>query len=208
MDFMHILPRLRVVERQDYLLTKCAGKRVLHLGAVDSYKGQICGLHRQLMRVTDGLVGIDIDRDGIEQAKAAGIHNIQYGDLEKLEELDIEDEFDVIAAGGVIEHLSNPGVFLEGIKRFFGSQTEMILTTPNAFSLHRFFLSLGRLEYVHPDHVCYYSYTTLRHLLESHGFVITEELAHILQGRFRNLRQLLSRINLHFANGLIFVVKI
>lgn len=208
MALMHRLPRLRVVERQEYLVAKCAGKRVLHLGAIDLCKGQMCGLHRQLMRVTDGLIGIDIDRDGIEQAKSAGIHNIQYGDLEKLEELDIGDKFDVIAAGGVIEHLSNPGLFLEGIKKFFGPHTEMILTTPNAFSIHRFLLSLVRLEYVHPDHVCYYSYITLKRLLQRHGFVIEEELAHVLEGRLRKLRALMSRANFHFGSGLIFVLKV
>lgn len=205
---MHTLPRLRAVRRQQYLVTKCTAKRTLHLGAVDYHKGIFCGLHKALIEVAECVIGIDIDWKGIEHARSEGIQNIHYGDLERLHELNISGKFDVIVAGEVIEHLSNPGLFLAGIKRFFGPDSEMVLTTPNAFSFHRFLLALGGLEYVHPDHVCYYSYTTLKHLLESHGFVIKEELNYVLEGKFANLRTLLSRINFHFANGLIFVVKI
>lgn len=203
-----ILPKLSVVEREEYLIRKCTGKRVLHLGAVDFHMGRVCGMHRKLMRVADSVIGIDIDSDGIEQAKAEGIQNIYWGGLEKLHEVNINVEVDAISAGGVIEHLSNPGLFLVGIRKFFGTSTEMILTTPNAFSFHRFLLSLGRFEYVHADHVCYYSYTTLRYLLQRHGFVIEEELAHVLPGKFVSLRKHLGRINFNFANGLIFVVKL
>ena len=207
MEFKHALPRLRIVQREEYLLAKCQGRRVLHLGAVDHYKGEVCGLHKRLMKVADYVAGIDIDKNGIEQAMLAGIRDIHYGDLEKLGEMNVSDQFDVILAGEVIEHLSNPGLFLEGVKRFIDPQVEMIITTPNVFSLHRYVLTLGRLEYIHPDHVCYYSLVTLRHLVKRHGFIINEELAYVLEGRFRNLRKLLSRISISFANGLILVVR-
>jgi len=208
MEFKHVLPRLRIVQREEYLLAKCQGRRVLHLGAVDHYKGEVCGLHKRLMNVADYVAGIDIDKSGIEQARLTGIRNILYGDLEKLGEINASERFDVIVAGEVIEHLSNPGLFLEGIKRFIDPRVEMIVTTPNVFSLHRYLLMLGRFEYVHPDHVCYYSLTTLRHLMERHSFTIEEELAYVLEGRLRNLRKLLSRISILFANGLILVVRI
>ena len=159
------------------------------------------------MKVADSVTGIDIDEAGIERARLQGIRNIYYGDLEKLNDIDISDTFDVIAAGGVIEHLPNPGLFLTGVKRLFHDHTEMIIETPNVFSLHRFLLALGRMEYVHPDHVCYYSYTTLRNLLNMHGFVIKEEVACILEMRLGGLRKLLARWNLNYANALIFVVK-
>jgi len=207
-EFKHVLPWLRIVQREEYLIAKCRGRSILHLGAVDYYKGEVCGLHKRLMNVAGYVAGIDIDKNGIEQAKFAGIENIHYGDLERLGEINISEGFDVIVAGEVIEHLSNPGLFLEGIKRFIDPQVEMVITTPHVFSLHRYLLTLGRLEYVHPDHVCYYSLVTLRHLMERHGFTIEEELAYVLEGGFTNLRKLLSRISISFANGLILVVRI
>ena len=167
MGFMRELPRLRVVIRHEYLVDKCKEKSVLHLGAVDHYNGEVCALHRRLMKVSGSVVGLDIDSDGIEKARSEGIQNIIYGDLERLDEVNITNKFDMIIAGEIIEHLPNPGLFLAGIKRFFGPHTAMVVTTPNAFSLHRFAIALRGSEYVHPDHVCYYSYTTLKHLLVS-----------------------------------------
>jgi len=206
MDFPHHLPRLEVVRRERYIIDKCRGKKVLDLGAVGFYRGWFSGLHRSIMDVTDSVVGIDIDKTGIERAALQGIRNIHYGDLQKLGDVDISDTFDVIIAGGVIEHLPNPGLFLMGVKRFFQPNTEMILETPNVFSLHRFYLALRRIEYVHPEHVCYYSYSTLKHMLEIHGYTVKEELAHVLGGRVTNLRMFLAERNLNFANGFIFVV--
>ena len=208
MAFMHRLPRLPVVWREDYLLAECAGKSVLHLGAVGSYHGRVCGLHQRLLQVSGHVVGLDIDIDGIEQARAQGVQNLHYGDLERLEALDLAGQFDVILAAEVIEHLPNPGLFLAGIKRFFGPATEMIVTTPDAFSLHRFLVALAGREYVHPDHVCYYSYSTLRHLLQSQGFAINRELVYLLGGKLSGLRRPLAKVNPHFASGLILVVSI
>lgn len=207
MAFTRDLPRLKVVLRHDYVVDKCKGKSVLHLGAVDSFNGKVCGLHKRLMNVSCFVIGLDIDSHGIGKARSAGIQNIVYGDLEKLGKVSIAGNFDVIVAGEIIEHLSNPGLFLEGVKRFFSHHTEMIVTTPNAFSLHRFLIALRGIEYVHPDHVSYYSYTTLEHLLQRHGFTTEEKLAYLLEGRLLNARKLLSKINFNFASGLIFTVR-
>jgi 2-polyprenyl-3-methyl-5-hydroxy-6-metoxy-1,4-benzoquinol methylase len=179
----------------------------LHLGAVDYQNGMVCSLHRSLMKVADYVIGIDIDTIGIERAKAEGIQNIYYANLENLEKLYLKEKFDVIAAGGVLEHLSNPGLFLDGVKVFFSPTTEMIIETPNAFSVHRFILGLLNLEYVHSEHVFYFSYVTLRNLLQRHGYSITEEMSHVLEARLTNLRMFIARLNLNFANGFIFVVK-
>ncbi len=207
MGFTRRLPRLKVVIRHEYLISKCTGKTVLHLGAVDRCNGELCGLHKRLMKVSSSLVGLDIDSGGIEEARSAGIQNIIYGDLERLDKVRVSDNFDIIVAGEIIEHLSNPGLFLAGVKRFFGSHTEMLVTTPNVFSLYRSLNALRGFEYVHPDHICYYSYATLEHLLMNHGFAVEEKLAYLLEGPLMNTRKLLSSINLNFASGLIFAVR-
>lgn len=179
----------------------------MHLGAADYNNEMVCGLHRALMKVADTVIGLDIDTAGIERARAEGIQNIYYGDLEDLGKVNIQEKFDIIAAGGVLEHLSNPGLFLDGIKRFFTPTTEMIIETPNAFSVHRFILGLLNLEYVHSEHVFYFSYVTLRNLLERHGYSITEEMSHILGARLANVRMFIARRNFNFSNGFIFVVQ-
>jgi len=44
-----------------------------------------------------------------------------------------------------------------------------VLTTPNATSVRGFLFSIMRQEKVHPDHNYYFSYRTLKQLLEKFG---------------------------------------
>jgi len=206
-NFIHILPNLEIKDREKFIISKCSGKRVLNLGAIDFYENQICGLHKKLMAVSKDVIGIDIDEKGIKIAEKAGFKNIYYGDVENLNKtyFDFKYDFDVIIAGEIIEHLSNPGRFLEGIKQFLG-KSEMIITTPNALNLHHFIFALIGIEYIHPDHVQIYSYHTLRRLLENHNFKVKNVYYYILSERERTLSNIIFKIFPKLATGLIFVV--
>ncbi|MEQ1923524.1 MAG: methyltransferase domain-containing protein [Pyrinomonadaceae bacterium] len=168
-----------VVQRVAFILDKCGGKRVLHLGCTnhpytaESIKHDML-LHAEIERKAASLAGIDSEQDSLALLEKAGFQHLFTGDLEKLDDLDIEGEFDIIVAGEMIEHLNNPGLFLDGIKRFMHKDTKLILTTINAYCGMRFLWyglrgKRGRNEFVHPDHVAYYSYSTLNKLLERHA---------------------------------------
>ena len=168
------------VQRVDLIKRLCAGKRVLHLGctnypytqdAIDA--GML--LHFDLEKIASKLCGIDADHEGIEILKAHGSTNLVQGDLEALDECAVTGPFDVILAGEVIEHVNNPGLFLNGLKAFMNDDTELVVTTVNAYCAMRFFHygargRGGKAEPTHPDHVAHYSYSTLKLLLERHGF--------------------------------------
>lgn len=169
----------QVVQRVDLIRGECKGKRVLHLGCTnypytdDSIKHDML-LHADLTNTAAELYGIDSDATGISILNEAGFDNIFQGDLEHLDKVNLDEQFDVIVAGEMIEHLNNPGLFLSGIKRFMHADTRLILTTVNAYCGMRFLMyglrgKRGRVEFVHPDHVAYYSYSTLKVLLERHG---------------------------------------
>ncbi len=107
-----------------------------------------------------------------------GIANLYQADLEKLEELEINETFDVIVAGEIIEHLNNPGLFLQGIQRFMNSGSTLLITTVNAYCGFRLlYYALrgkgGTAEPVHPDHVAYYSYSTLNLLIKRAGLDVS-----------------------------------
>jgi SAM-dependent methyltransferase len=94
-----------------------------------------------------------------------------------LEDLDITTDFDVIIAGEIIEHLNDPGQFLRGIRRLMTPTTDLVITTVNAYCGMRFLQyglrgKGGMNEPVHPDHVAYYSYSTLSLLLRRHGLSV------------------------------------
>ena len=167
-----------LVQRLDLIREVCEGKRVLHLGCTnfpytdEAIKNNML-LHHDLEKITADLWGIDADQAGIDRLLATGSRQIVRGDLEQLQDVVIDGTFDVIVAGEMIEHLNNPGLFLRGIQRFMGQETRLVLTTVNAYCGMRFVLyglkgKRGRREFVHPDHVAYYSYSTLKLLIERH----------------------------------------
>jgi SAM-dependent methyltransferase len=171
-----------VVQRLDLISEVCTGKKVLHLGCTDyPYTEEVIAderlLHFRLAKIASELYGIDADQNGIDILKSHEATNIFRGDLERLEELELNETFDVILAGEMIEHLNNPGLFLDGVKRFMRADSRLVLTTINAYCGMRFLYyglrgRWGKAEPVHPDHVAYYSYSTLSLMLKRHGLQV------------------------------------
>jgi hypothetical protein len=176
--------KLKIVQRMEFIKSECAGKKVLHLGCTNHpytaeaiERGML--LHSELASITDSLYGFDYDEEGLETLRSYGYGDLYQADLEALEKVELNTTFDVIIAGEMIEHLSNPGLFLTGKKRFMRKQPRLVIPTINeygAIRLAKYFLRVksGRNEPVHPDHVAYYSYSTLKLLLERYGFAVPE----------------------------------
>lgn len=173
-----------LVQRADFITHICTGKKVLHLGCAN-YPYTVAALeekmllHSDLNEIASELHGFDYDREGLDILAEHGFTNLHQGDLEKLELLEIDETFDVILAGEIIEHLNNPGLFLQGVQRFMGQDSVLLLTTINAYCGMRFLYygargKRGIAEPVHPDHVAYYSYSTLKLLLERHNIEVVE----------------------------------
>jgi hypothetical protein len=176
--------KFELVQRVEFIKKVSAGKKVLHLGCTnypytkDSIANEML-LHLELKKIAGDLYGFDFDQAGIEILKKAGVENLYRADLEKLEEVPLSETFDVIIAGEMIEHLSNPGLFLKGIQRFMNERTSLVITTINAYSALRFLLyglrgKGGKNEPVHPDHVYYYSYKTLSLIVQRENLLVRE----------------------------------
>jgi SAM-dependent methyltransferase len=171
-----------LVQRIDHLSNLCRGKKVLHLGCTNwPYLAQSQQddrfLHTVLGREAAELWGLDSDSDGLAAMRADGVERLVEGDLEALESVSIDADFDVIVAGEVIEHLSNPGLFLRGVRSHMTEKTRLVITTVNAFCAFRTavyaFLGKGGVnEPIHVDHVSYYSYSTLHRLVSRHGLSV------------------------------------
>jgi 2-polyprenyl-3-methyl-5-hydroxy-6-metoxy-1,4-benzoquinol methylase len=184
--FKHKLPddTPMLAGRHPFIVSRCTGKDILHIGCVDTGllnerydKNQL--LHQKLLNVSKSVIGIDIDEAGIEFLKEKGVKDLFVMDLEKEEGYQqINDKiFDVIVLSEVLEHLSNPGAALELLKSLTLSQNGFfIISVPNAFSL-RVLLDLfwDNSETVHADHNVYYSAVTLKSFLEKHDYAVTEE---------------------------------
>jgi len=86
------------------------GKEVLDVGAASGHR-RPDWMHRLVVGVASSVVGVELDP--VEAARAAALgFDVRQGDAENLS---LEERFDVVWAGELIEHLSCPGAFLDGV---------------------------------------------------------------------------------------------
>jgi SAM-dependent methyltransferase len=183
----------RYVGREPFILDRCAGKEVLHLGFIGETSGTrderlsfITGgnsLHARLTKVAGRVAGVDLDEDMITYLRNRGVAEIYAGSAEALHETEIPpSRFDVIVAGDIIEHVSNPGRLLDSARTFLDPDGVIIITTPNAFGLPNY-LRFMRGKYSEgPEHVHSYTPFTLTQLVVRHGWDPTEIYACYQEG--------------------------
>jgi len=170
-------PRLEFVsDREKYLTDLCRGKVVLHLGCASALhlKEQVAtGRHLHLLIRSSArrVYGVDIDEEAVRLLREGyGVADVFVADVESLH-LDIADPIDVILAGEVVEHLNNPGNFLNSVSRYMGEQTILLMTTPNVLCAKAFFHSLLGRQRMHPDHSIGFTFSLLQTLLTRHEYV-------------------------------------
>ncbi len=83
-----------------------------------------------------------------------------------------EAAIDVVVAGEVIEHMSNPGEFLEAAYKALRPQGRLILSTVNVWCFLYYAFEVANTYRANFVHVCWYDRWTLTNLLNNHRFVI------------------------------------
>lgn len=162
------LPVARPVERLDYVAARCAGLRVLDLGALDetvvgrpqhsSWKW----LHGEVAKSASEVLGVDASDELRDKGEIRTGHGtrIVYGRVEALDDVVRDFRPDLVLAGELIEHtpdtlgwLARLGELAPGVR--------LVATTPNATSILNILLAFARRENQHEDHLHTYSYKTL-----------------------------------------------
>lgn len=160
----------RPVDRMVYLRNVCAGKQVLDLGAMDETayelkRGKDVWLHGELAKVAADVIGVD-------SSEKVPPHGLRTGERSIIHRGDVTDLAgflaahavvpDVIVAGELIEHLSNPLAFLQSLRAQGALRNRtLLLTTPNATAFHNCLIALTGRESTHHDHLSILSYKTL-----------------------------------------------
>jgi len=176
------LPHLSYFYEQDWLVERCVGKRVLHLGcAGDSslYEGRRASLHYRVHEVAASICGVEIDASAAAVMKKvlpeSRTNRYVVGSVERLEHLDLDEEYDVILAGSIIEHLSEPGRMIAGGAAKMATGGRFLVATPNCWGLIQFIrVAARRNEAIDPQHVAWYSPATLASIFERAGLAPDE----------------------------------
>jgi len=116
------------------LLPHLIGGSCLEVGC--SYGGTTVKLAKYFKEViaVDGS-NIQINRL-IEKLKLLNINNVTTC-VSYIENLDINKKFDVIVASYILEHVKDPVFVLSHLKQFLNPNGTILITVPNARSLHR-----------------------------------------------------------------------
>jgi 2-polyprenyl-3-methyl-5-hydroxy-6-metoxy-1,4-benzoquinol methylase len=164
---LHKVPETEVVKnRRDFIVQYCKGKKVLNIGCNSG------PLHQELMKVCYNLWGVDKEKSENED------HSWQVIplDLDKVNGKDTlpfpqDLGIEVVVCGEVLEHLANPGWFLQRLIKTL-PEAVVIITVPNAFSKGAHNWNGQRVENVNLDHVSWYSYRTLKTLVERYNYSV------------------------------------
>jgi SAM-dependent methyltransferase len=177
---VHRPPPTQVVDRVDFIISRASGRSVIDLGFVDESRmveKRALGswLHAKVAQVALTAVGIDNDPGGVQLARDLGYaaYAADCEDRNGLISLGLEPA-DLVIAGELLEHLDQPGRFLEAVKVLVKPGGTLLITTPNAGSMTNFLGGLMNREFVNPDHVSWFSWHTLRTLLGRHGWIMRE----------------------------------
>lgn len=164
-------------DRIKYIKPLIENKIVLDLGCCGYYQYlrensafELDGwLHNNLRKYAKNVIGIDLSEECVDFLQKKG-YNIIKGDVENF---DIDQKFDVIIAGEIIEHLSNFQGFFNSIKKHLNDDGILIITTPNVFYFRQiFFLLIRGHPSVNETHTCWFDEIVLKQLLVRFGFSI------------------------------------
>jgi SAM-dependent methyltransferase len=170
-------PRVeRYSERVQTIVEFAHGTRVLHLGACGTLKANEQTrrhfTHAALVDAGFSVLATDVNEAGLQWMGEQG-YDVAYLDAEAIPA--DGEKFDTIAAGELLEHLSNPGLMLEGCAPRLKPEGVLVLSVPQPFSpLHVLVYLFKYPGAFNLEHSCWYDAQTLSQLLGRYGYEIVE----------------------------------
>jgi 2-polyprenyl-3-methyl-5-hydroxy-6-metoxy-1,4-benzoquinol methylase len=159
--------------RSELILDWIQGPRVLDVGCAAHVPepGNPYWVHGRLRERFPEVVGIDINEENIKLLKSRGFSNIFVASAESFA---LDGKFNTIFSGELIEHLSNPGLFLDRTRDHLAPGGRVVLTTPNPFSL--LYSMYAFMKYPKTcknlEHTCWFCVQTLTELTRRAGLKV------------------------------------
>jgi 2-polyprenyl-3-methyl-5-hydroxy-6-metoxy-1,4-benzoquinol methylase len=166
-----------VPDRIEFFRNLANGRRVLDIGCVNhewSTMAHPAWLHRHIAEVAKECLGVDILEEGVAEMCKAGFDAIA---------LDINEgpnaavlarmPFDVVTAGELIEHLPSPQALFDFAFDVLKPGGQLVLSTPNPYTLGRMRAGQLRTVWENVDHVAYLFPSGIAEMADRSGMTLT-----------------------------------
>jgi SAM-dependent methyltransferase len=165
------------LSRQEIVRRYCSGKEVLDVGCVQHDVANVSSdtwLHQAIVDVAKRVVGVDYLPEGVRDLQARG-YEVIHADVNR--PLAIDQTFDVIVVGNLIEHLSSFEGLLSNITRLLRPGGKALVSTANPFYTEQYFYSAFKNAIiVNKEHTCWIDPITLDQLARRFGLVTNDVL--------------------------------
>ena len=129
-------------------------------------------LHGQLVKRFPDVMGFDCSEEKINELRKYGLNHLFVANAETFS---FEQRFDTIVAGELIEHISNPGLFLKQARRHLAPKGQLVVSTP--FPFYLLYFLYAHLKYPktcqNPEHVHWLCVSTLLELAKRSGLRVS-----------------------------------
>jgi SAM-dependent methyltransferase len=175
----------RRIEKAPFILERCRGKSVLDLGCI-RHSAEFAvkdpgWLHGKVVTTASRAVGVDYLAEDLKKLRGMGFVMI-HGDVTK--PIALDEKFDLIFAGDIIEHLTNFDGFFDNCSRLLKPGGELIITTGNPFYLEGVhYAALKGRVLINPEHTCWMDPQALAQLAERFDYAVKE--AHFVSSSWR-----------------------
>ena len=173
-DYVHRWSSLRGQVRNDLLsMIPTDAKRILEFGCGEAPLGEALK-QRQKCRV----VGVEIDPKAAAIARKR-IDDVYCGDVREIVAI-LDEQFDWIIGGDIVEHLSEPWSFLADLRRICVSGGRVLLSIPNVSNAAIIAdLLQGRFDYVYMGLTCvghlrFFTRRTIEEMMTIAGWSIVQ----------------------------------
>ena len=125
-----------ISDRIEYIKQLAANKRVLDVGVVDhtiGHQHSADWLHGAIASVAASVVGVDVLPEAVQALQKEG-YNVRLWDVTQKP---LDEQFELIVVGEVIEHLGCPGLLFESARKMLVAGGRILLTTPNPYYIAR-----------------------------------------------------------------------
>lgn len=163
------------VDRVSFVTSVCNGKTVLDVGCVEHSAANAANdtwIHKAISEVAEHTVGVDYLEEDVRKLVELG-YNIICADVTK--RIPLEETFDVIIVGNLIEHITNFDAFFENIHRLLAPGGRCFISTANPFYSEQYYYSAFKGDIiVNPEHTCWICPYTLSQIVERYSLAVSE----------------------------------